>query len=74
MSISQSHKSTPTKVTTKSLKALSEVAKVPSHDQNLVGIILDATGNYKTDDSFDYVCKIKIIDKDFNPTKALDNP
>ena len=32
-----------------------------------LGVILDATGTYKTDDSFDYICKIKIIDDSYNP-------
>ena len=69
MSLSQSHKSTPTKITQQSVKSLNEVVNVPGRDYSLVGIILDATGNYKTDDSFDYVCKIKVIDKEFNPTQ-----
>jgi len=33
----------------------------------MVGIILDATGIYKTDNSIDYVCKLKVIDRDVNP-------
>ena len=28
---------------------------------------MDATGSYKTDDSYDYVCKMKLIDESHNP-------
>lgn len=36
-----------------------------------MGVVLDATGTYKTDDSFDYLCKIKIIDSTFNPLQKF---
>lgn len=38
-----------------------------------LGVILDATGTYKTDDSYDYVCKIRIIDDSFNPIDSKSN-
>ena len=41
---------------------------MPEKKQFCIGVILDATGMYKTDNSFDYVCKLKIIDQTYNPT------
>lgn len=38
----------------------------PSPKQSAIGVILDATGAYKTYDSIDYVTKLKIIDPTFN--------
>lgn len=38
----------------------------PSNKQSAIGVILDATGAYKTYDSIDYVTKLKIIDPTFN--------
>ena len=32
----------------------------------MFGVVLDATGHYKTDDSYDYVTRLKIIDHTFN--------
>ena len=46
---------------------LRDIVSMPEKKQSCVGVILDATGRYKTDNSFDYVCKIKIIDKTYNP-------
>lgn len=34
-----------------------------------MGVVLDATGAYKTYDSTDYVTKLKIIDASFNSVK-----
>lgn len=34
-------------------------------------MVLDATGTYKTDDSFDYLCKVKLIDDSFNPKTSF---
>jgi hypothetical protein len=43
------------------------VAK-PANEQSCFGVILDATGAYKTFDSTDYVTKLKIIDPTYNYT------
>ena len=51
--------------------SLLEMAENPSLKQSITGVILDATGAYKTYDSTDYVTKLKIIDSSFN---YLDNP
>jgi hypothetical protein len=38
----------------------------PKNKQSCLGVILDATGAYKTFDSTDYVTKLKVIDPSFN--------
>ena len=65
--LTNSHQSTPSKVKEKNLLDLKKIVSMPEKRQSCVGIILDATGKYKTDNSFDYVCKIKIIDQSYNP-------
>lgn len=47
--------------------SLQEVVETPLRKQSFLGVVLDATGTYKTDDSFDYVCKLKVIDSSYNP-------
>lgn len=46
---------------------------MPSKNQSFLGVVLDATGTYKTEDSYDYLFKAKIIDNTYNPTKPLNN-
>ena len=48
---------------------LKEVVTKPWKVGSTVGVIVDATGDYKTDDSFDYVTKIRIMDDKVNPKK-----
>ena len=48
---------------------LKEVVAKPWKVGSTVGVIVDATGDYKTDDSFDYVTKIRIMDDRINPKK-----
>ena len=55
------------------LISLKEVVQMPSKNQSFLGVVLDATGTYKTDDSIDYLFKAKIIDASYNPTQPLKN-
>lgn len=48
---------------------LKDVVANPWKVDSTIGVIIDATGDYKTDDSFDYVTKIRIIDDKLNPNK-----
>lgn len=68
MSIQQSTRSTPSKVYLKKLEDLKSIVSAPGKNRSVVGVILDATGTYKTDDSYDFICKIKMIDNTHNPT------
>lgn len=63
----RSHHSTPSKLKDKNIMSLNDIVSMPEKKQSTVGIILDATGRYKTDNSYDYVCKIKIVDQSYNP-------
>lgn len=45
---------------------LADIVENPTPKTSCVGVILDATGAYKTYDSIDYVTKLKIIDNTFN--------
>lgn len=45
---------------------MSHLVEHPEPKQSAIGVILDATGAYKTYDSVDYVTKLKIIDPTFN--------
>ena len=45
---------------------LADIVENPTPKTSCVGVILDATGAYKTYDSIDYVTKLKIIDHTFN--------
>ena len=67
MSLIPSHRSTPNKIKERNLVSLNEIVSTPEKKQSTVAVILDATGSYKTDNSFDFVCKLKIIDKSFHP-------
>ena len=60
--MSVSNKSTPSKLTKRDYKTLEKIVEFPEKNMTTIGVILDSTGNYKTDDSYDYVNKIKIID------------
>ena len=46
--------------------SLADIVDNPLPKLSCVGVILDATGAYKTYDSIDYVTKLKIIDHSFN--------
>lgn len=46
---------------------LREVVKLPARNQSFLGVVLDATGTYKTDDSYDYLFKAKVIDSSHHP-------
>ena len=48
------------------LWTLNDVANCPSKISSTLGVILDATGIYKTNKSFDFVIKLRIIDESFN--------
>ena len=48
---------------------LKTVVAKPWEVNSTVGVIVDATGDYKTDDSFDYVTKLRIMDDRLNPKK-----
>ena len=63
-----SSRSTPSKVYLKGLESLKSVVSAPGKNRSVVGVVLDATGTYKTDDSYDFICKIKMIDNTHNPT------
>lgn len=54
---------------TNSIQNLLQVAGYPGRGRTVFGIILDATGHYKTNDSIDYVTRLKIIDHSLNSTK-----
>lgn len=71
--MSVSNKSTPSKLTKKDYKTLEKIVEFPEKNMTTIGVILDSTGNYKTDDSYDYVNKIKIIDISHYP-KNSKNP
>lgn len=58
---------------TKNYSNLQAVVNTPQIRMTSLGVILDATGTYKTDDSYDYVCKIRIIDDSFNPIDSKSN-
>ncbi len=67
--MSVSNKSTPTKTLQNNFVNLADIAANPEKSKTVIGVILDATGSYKTDDSYDYVSKLKIIDPSYNPRK-----
>jgi hypothetical protein len=50
-------------------QTLLHASAYPTCMGNVFGIILDATGHYKTDDSIDYVTRLKIIDHTVNNSK-----
>lgn len=54
--------------TQKKFVNLKGVVAKPGPIESTVAIILDATGDYKTDDSYDYVTKIKLVDASYNPS------
>lgn len=45
---------------------LASIVEKPEKQLSCFGIVLDATGAYKTYDSTDYVTKLKIVDSSFN--------
>lgn len=45
---------------------LLQAASYPGRGRTVLGVILDATGHYKTDDSIDYVTRLKVIDHSLN--------
>ena len=69
MSQRLSEKPSPLKRSKKVYQDLKTVVSKPGQYDSTIGIILDATGDYKTDDSYDYVTKIKLIDSKYNPSK-----
>lgn len=70
MSQRASDKNSPLVRTQKKFSNLKTVVAKPGQYDSTIGIILDATGDYKTDDSYDYVTKIKIIDQTYNPASG----
>jgi SepF-like predicted cell division protein (DUF552 family) len=46
--------------------SLKDVVNYPSKIQSTAGVILDSTGTYKSNNSFDYVTKLRIIDNTHN--------
>lgn len=61
-------KNTPMKPAKMGMRGLDEVVKAPQLNSELMGVILDCTGSYKTNNSYDYLLKVKIIDRSHNPT------
>lgn len=47
-------------------ETLARAVATCSEKRRVFGVVLDATGHYKTDESYDYVTRLKIIDKTFN--------
>jgi hypothetical protein len=50
----------------KNIPSLKNVLGLPSEKLVVFGVIIDATGHYKTEDSKDYITRIKIIDHSLN--------
>lgn len=50
-------------------QTLLQAAAYPGKSRTVLGVILDATGHYKTDDSIDYVTRLKVIDHTLNMSK-----
>lgn len=73
MSQKLSEKPSPLTRSQKKYHNLKTVVGNPGQIDSTIGIILDATGGYKTDDSYDYVTKIKIIDTTYNPSTGKMN-
>lgn len=73
MSQKPSEKTSPLLRSKKKFSNLKTVVAKPGQYDSTIGIILDATGDYKTDDSYDYVTKIKIIDSSYNPSNGKIN-
>lgn len=73
MSQKHSEKDSPLVRSQKKFSNLKTVVGKPGQYDSTIGIILDATGDYKTDDSYDYVTKIKIIDAQYNPSTGKMN-
>lgn len=56
----------------KEIQNLKNVLGLPNEKAVVFGVIIDATGHYKTEDSKDYITRIKIIDHSLNiNNKAL---
>ena len=55
----------------KSNQTLLQAAGYPGRSRTVLGVILDATGHYKTDDSIDYVTRLKVIDHTLNMSRKL---
>lgn len=53
----------------RSNQTLLQAASYPGKARTVFGVILDATGHYKTDDSIDYVTRLKVIDHSLNMVK-----
>ena len=60
---------TPGKERTGRMKTLGEIVKSPEEGTSTLGVVLDATGYYKTDESYDYITKVRIIDKTHSAVK-----
>jgi hypothetical protein len=52
---------------------LSKIVDSPSGKHSAFGVVLDATGAYKTYDSTDYVTKFKLIDASWNVDSKSDH-
>ena len=50
------------------IPTLLELYENPERKQNAVGVILDVTRTYKTNSSYDFITRVKLIDQSFNPT------
>jgi hypothetical protein len=55
--------------TNKEPETLLHASVYPNCTSNVFGVILDATGHYKTDDSIDYVTRLKVVDHTINNSK-----
>lgn len=48
------------------METLKQIAYVPGPNKVTVGVVIDSTGIYKTDYSFDFVSKIRVIDDELH--------
>ena len=72
-----STKSSLLKVKKKIFENLNEIVSVPRDLVSTVGVVIDSTGPYLTNFSYEYMCKFRIIDNTYNSKdnkkKGLEN-
>jgi len=49
--------------------SIAEIVKSPEDNLQIIGVVLDCTGTYKSNDSYDYITKVKLIDQTHNPLR-----
>ena len=50
--------------------SLLQAGSCPGRERTVFGTILDATGHYKTNDSIDYVTRLKVVDHSLNANRS----